>query len=103
MNNCNACGENTTRVYIKYNQFTDSDFDSIKSVLIENGKFIEIQAEGTIQSIKMQRQFLRSKLISSVSDSLIFSGDASTAKAITDALSVKEIQSYIKSPKNFIK
>jgi hypothetical protein len=100
---CNSCNPDSIRLYLPNIEFTDSQYGTIKQTLLTVGEFHDIQAEGTIVSLKMQRMMLRSKIISSVSDSIIYSGEETTAKKLQEALHVQGIRSYIQTSKDLIK
>lgn len=102
-NTCSACNESATRLLVKSIDYTDAQYDTIKKTLLEVANYNILQAKGTIMSIRMQRSLVNSKIVTSVSDSIIYNGNEKTAELIQDTLLKQGIESYIASPNKYMK
>lgn len=100
---CTDCSNQATRLYVKSIDYTDEQYDIIKRTLMENAGYSDLQANGTLMSIRMQRKLVNSKIVSSVSDSVIYNGIDGAAQSIREILSAQGIESYIQSSKNYMK
>lgn len=100
---CDGCKSDTTRLFIRSKDFTESEYTLIKDTLLEVGQYLNVQAEGTIDSIRMQRSLLSSKIIRSLSDTVIYSGDKETATKLLESFNSNGIDCYIHSPEKYRK
>jgi hypothetical protein len=95
---CLPCKAKTTRVLLRSKEFTDAEYDLIRKTLIETANYIEVQASGTILALKTQRKILESKIIKTLVDTTIYSGNLDTANKIIESLKANGIDSYVRSP-----